>query len=120
MTDRRQAIGQTGEDMAAQYLVSKGWQLIARNWRTKRGELDIAAHDGLQLVIVEVRTTTSQQFGLGLESVGTRKQEQVRRVAMEFIQQHNYAHLAVRFDVISVLLSKDREFIDLQHLEGVF
>jgi putative endonuclease len=120
MTFQRKEIGRRGEDIAAQYLVSKGMELIARNWSTKFGELDIVAHDGLQLIIVEVRTTTSTQFGFGFQSVQYRKQQQVRKLALQFISKQKLQHLPIRFDVISVLLSKEREFVDLNHLEGAF
>jgi putative endonuclease len=120
MIDPRKETGRRGEDMAAGYLVSKGWELVARNWATNLGELDIIANDGLHVVFVEVRTTTSNQFGLGFQSVGYRKQQQVRRLATQFLQQQHMEYLPLRFDVISVLLSKEREFVDLQHLEGAF
>ncbi|MCH5584986.1 YraN family protein [Shimazuella sp. AN120528] len=118
--DKRKEVGRRGEDIAAQYLVSKGWGLIARNWSTNLGELDIVAHDGLQLIIVEVRTTTSNQYGLGFQSVQHRKQQQVRKLALQFISQRRLGHLPIRFDVVSILLSKNWEFVDLNHLEGAF
>lgn len=118
--DPRKGIGQTGESIAAQYLVTKGWELIARNWSTQLGELDIVAYDGLQLIIVEVRTTTSSQYGYGFESIQHRKQQQVRKLALQFISQQRWEHVPIRFDVISVLLTKDKEFVDLKHLEGAF
>jgi putative endonuclease len=118
--DQRKEIGRRGEDIAAKYLLSKGWELVARNWSSRFGELDIVANDGLQLIIVEVRTTTSNQYGLGFQSVQYRKQQQVRKLAQQFIGRQQLEHLPIRFDVISVLLSKDRKFVDLQHLEGAF
>lgn len=120
MTDIRKVIGRRGEELAAEYLITKGWKLIARNWSTKVGELDIVADDGTQLIFIEVRTTTSQQYGLGFQSVNYRKQQQVRRLALQFVQQQNKGHLPIRFDVISVLLSKEGQLIDIKHLEGVF
>lgn len=118
--DPRKEIGRRGEDIAAQYLAAKGWELVARNWSTQLGELDIVANDGLQIIIVEVRTTTSHQYGLGFQSVQYRKQQQVRKLAQQFIQNQRLEHLPIRFDVVSVLLSKDRRFVDLSHLEGAF
>ncbi len=120
MIDPRKEIGRRGEELAADHLVTKGWQLIARNWSTKLGELDIVADDENQLIFVEVRTTTSQQYGLGFQSVNYRKQQQVRRLALQFLQQMDYQHLPIRFDVISVLLSKDLQLVTLEHLEGAF
>jgi putative endonuclease len=120
MTDLRKEIGRLGEDAAAEHLLSKGLQLIVRNWSTKLGELDIVADDGTQLIFVEVRTTTSLQYGLGFQSVNYRKQQQVRRLAVQFVQQQKWGHMPIRFDVISVLLSKERKLTSLEHLEGVF
>ena len=55
-TDHRKPLGRLGEDLAARHLEQAGWQIVARNWRTRRGEIDIVARDGEWLVFVEVRT----------------------------------------------------------------
>lgn len=121
MIDPRKEIGRLGEELAMGHVEKRGLEILSRNWRTRLGELDIIASDGSQIIFIEVRTTTSVRFGMGFQSVNGRKQQQVRRIATQFLQQHRLGSWDVRFDVISILLDRrTREIIQLQHLEGVF
>jgi len=69
MSDRRQRLGRRGEDLAAEHLAGLGYEIIARNWRCRAGELDIVARQGDTLVLVEVRARRSRAFGLPEESL---------------------------------------------------
>lgn len=80
VAESRTARGRRGEEVAAEYLHSLGWRILARNWRDRRGELDIVAVDGECLVVVEVRSRASARFGTAAESVDARKR--VRLVAI--------------------------------------
>lgn len=62
MSDRRRLLGQRGEQLAEGYLVNKGFRIVDRNVRTKRGEMDLIALDGKCLVFIEVRTRSSQSL----------------------------------------------------------
>lgn len=118
--DRRKAIGRAGEEAATQLLLEKGYRILERNWTSKLGEIDIVAQYGRELVIVEVRTTTSNRFGIGMESIDIRKQQKVRRLAMQYVKQHQLHELLQRIDVISVLLARDLTPIRIDHIEGAF
>ncbi|MGC8781941.1 MAG: YraN family protein, partial [Anaerolineae bacterium] len=89
----RRAIGKQGEDRAVAYLEQLGYAILARNWRTRRGELDIVARDGECLVFVEVRTRRSGRraaapaLGAAEESVTPRKQRQLAAMADEYLFQ---------------------------------
>jgi putative endonuclease len=117
--DRRQ-IGRTGEAIACRYLREKGWEIVETNWRTRMGELDVIARYGSQLVIVEVRTTRSTRFGYGLESINARKQQQVRKLGLHYVQAQGWHHLSIRFDVISILLTDGNRPARIDHVEGAF
>ncbi|MFC7442434.1 YraN family protein [Laceyella putida] len=119
-TDRRKEIGRAGEEAAANLLLHKGYRILDRNWTSKLGEIDIAARQGQTLVIVEVRTTTSNRFGVGMESVDYRKQQKVRRLAMQYAQVNRLHGLPQRIDVMSVLLARDLTPICIDHIEGAF
>lgn len=118
--DRRKETGRIGEQWACRYLEKKGWTLLERNWRTRIGELDIIARNQEQIIVVEVRTTRHNRFGLGFQSVNSRKQHQVRRLAAQYIQLKGLQDVPLRLDVISVLLSPSDRPIRLDHLEGAF
>ncbi len=99
----RQLIGQRAEDLAVDFLHSRGLEILDRNFRRRLGELDIVAREGDTLAIVEVRTRASNRYGGAAASVDFRKQQRLVRAAMQLLQQHReLAHLPVRFDVIVV------------------
>jgi len=95
--------GQHAEDAACAYLLARGLRLIARNFRCRRGEIDLVMQDTDNLVFVEVRYRRQSRYGSGLESVDRRKQERIVRCAMHFLQQHpQAARSAARFDVVAL------------------
>lgn len=95
--------GRKGEDVAEEFLIQQGYEILARNWRTSLGELDIIAKKDDFLVIVEVKTKSSLAFGNPEEAVNYRKQRQLVNMADVYIRQKNI-NLETRFDVISVVL----------------
>ena len=78
---RRREIGHRGEDLAAEWYEAHGYEVVARNWRCRAGELDIVARKGSELVFCEVKARSSGSFGLPAEAVGYAKQARVRRLA---------------------------------------
>ncbi|WP_289136494.1 YraN family protein [uncultured Brevibacillus sp.] len=123
MTDQRRALGQKGEQMAEQFLEQKGYEIISRNVRTRRGEIDLIAMDGSALVFVEVRTRASHAFGTALESVTWRKRQKLRELAMEYLQSREGFVPSFRFDVIAVEYTDrgtDEETFRIQHVEHAF
>lgn len=123
MTDQRRALGQKGEQMAEDFLEQKGYEIISRNVRTRRGEIDLIAMDGSTLVFVEVRTRASHAFGTALESVTWRKRQKLRELAMEYLQSREGYVPSFRFDVIAVEYTDrgtDEESFRIQHVEHAF
>jgi len=97
------AIGQNAEDLALQFLQSKGMRLIDRNYRCKMGEIDLVMRCDSELVFVEVRYRKHASFGSGAESVDYRKQQKILKSAEYFLQKHSkYATLPCRIDVVSI------------------
>ncbi|WP_044642611.1 YraN family protein [Risungbinella massiliensis] len=119
--DPRKEIGRIGEEAATRHLEDQGYQILNRNWSTRLGELDIIATDQKAIIFVEVRTTSSKQFGYGYQSVDFRKQHKVRRLALQYLQnQQMIGSKPLRFDVVSVLLNGQREIQELQHIPAAF
>lgn len=123
MTERRQQLGQTGETLAAQHLVRRGFRILERNYRTRWGELDIVAFNGKELVFCEVKTRRASTARVWpLESVHPHKRRQVRRMASSWLHDrpgHPYAQ-ALRFDAIGISLDAAGRLVSLEHLEGAF
>lgn len=115
----RAEIGSRGEDAAVAYLERAGLQIIDRNWRDGRGELDIVAVDGGTLVICEVKTRTTAAQGTPEEAVSTTKQRRLVRLARSYISAQGLEPCPVRFDVVTVrVIAEDRAL--LRHHRAAF
>jgi len=95
--------GRKGERIACFYLLKQGFDILARRYRSRSGELDIIAYEGDTLVFVEVKTRSTQQFGEPWEFVDWQKQQILRRAAEDFIADRDLGQYAYRFDIVSVL-----------------
>jgi putative endonuclease len=102
--------GKWGEELAANYLRERGYQIVFRNFYSKYGELDIVAKRDHVLVFVEVKTRTQDTFGTPGESVNQQKRKHMTIAANYFIQRFGFHQIDMRFDVIEV---------HLNHLENV-
>ena len=109
--------GQKGEELAAVYLKNKGYTILEMNWHFKNLEVDIIASSGEFLVIVEVKTRSSNFFGEPETFVTRKKQQNLVKAAHEYIQRYEL-DLEVRFDIISVIISNGKSTVN--HIEGAF
>ncbi len=121
MTDVRHTAGQRGEALAAQHFRRLGFEILARNHRTRFGELDLVAYDGDTLVFAEVKTRRSGSRE-PWESLHERKRSQVRRMAIAWLTEGSDRPYGaqLRFDGVAILLDADGELIRLDHLEAAF
>jgi putative endonuclease len=91
-----------GEQLAADMLAGIGWEILDRNYRYNRGEIDIIARDGDTTVFVEVKTRMSSEYGPPECAVTPSKQRQIIRVAQGYLFERQWAECACRFDVVAV------------------
>lgn len=100
---RAHRLGRRGEERAARLYLEAGYEIVARNWRTAGGELDlVAAAPGL-LVFVEVKTRSSDAFGHPAEAVTPAKQERIHRLAAQFCVETGRRARRHRFDVVAII-----------------
>ena len=99
-------LGRKGEDMAAGYLVQAGYNILHRNWRHSRYEIDIIAVKEGKLHFVEVKVRSSKAFGLPEEAVTKKKFRSLLQAADEFLYRHpEYRH--VQYDVLAINFYKN-------------
>ncbi|MGC9220413.1 MAG: YraN family protein [Solirubrobacteraceae bacterium] len=122
--DRRRQLGALGEQLAAEHLARRGMRILARNFHTRHGELDIVAADATTLVFCEVKTRLPTPTGRDpLESVHLRKRTQVRRMAAVWLATQTAGRPRppeLRFDAIGVTVTPDGQLLRLDHVEGAF
>jgi putative endonuclease len=118
--DPRHALGESGEQVAADHLQRLGYKIIARNHRTRYGELDLVALTGDTLVFVEVKTARGSVSPF--ESLHARKRAQVRRMAATYLSESLGKPYAdnIRFDAIGIVCDSNGKLRSLEHLEGAF
>lgn len=115
----RLALGRKGEALAASHLERSGYAIVARNARTRWGELDLVARDGEAWVFVEVKTRRGARFGQGAEAVTYAKQQKIIRMAQIYLARLSLWDVAIRFDVVEVSLDEQGE-AQIRHLIGAF
>ncbi|MBV9803130.1 MAG: YraN family protein [Solirubrobacterales bacterium] len=121
--EHRPHLGRLGEQLAAEHLIRRGFQIVERNYRTRWGELDIVAFDGRTLAFCEVKTRRTRVPGRNpLESVHARKRSKVRKMAGSWLaDRSNRPHAQrLRFDAIGVTVDETGRLVSLEHLEGAF
>jgi putative endonuclease len=109
-------LGKQGEQLAVTYLEARGMKIIDRNWRCRRGEIDIIAEDGPNLVVVEVKTRSGRSHGTALESVSAKKLARLRTLAASWLATQTRTFDAVRVDVIA--LERFAGSFALRHVRG--
>jgi putative endonuclease len=103
----RRVLGAHGEALAVAWYVERGYTVLDRNWRTRSGELDVVLEGSGVVVFCEVKTRTSDAFGIGAEAVTREKQVRIRRLASEWLAAHQRRPVELRFDVVSILAPRD-------------
>lgn len=112
-------LGRLGEDVAARYLVSRGYEIIARNWTCQAGEADIIARDDDILVFAEVKTRSSTEKGFPSEAVDSKKRGKYLKIAELFIRRYDVGDVQVRFDVMSLVVT-DNAHATIRHYINAF
>ncbi|RKU27523.1 YraN family protein [Candidatus Poribacteria bacterium] len=120
MRPSRLEVAKIGETFAAAHLKNKGYHILAQNYRASRGEIDLVAKDRDFIVFVEVKTRRSLKFGLPQEAVTPRKQQQISKIALAYLQERNLLETPCRFDVIAIRLSYHLKLLRLEHIKNAF
>jgi putative endonuclease len=114
----RKTTGAWGEDLALHYLLRRGYRLVERNYRKRRGEIDLIVRKKETLVFVEVKLRRSTGYGDPLEAVTARKQATIRSLAEQYLAENQPDFDTLRFDVVGILATHTGTRID--HIEDAF
>ena len=113
-------LGRAGEQRAARYLESCGYEVLDRNWRVREGELDLVVGRPGDLVVVEVKTRRGEAFGHPFEAIDRRKRQRLWRLAVAWIAAHpeQVQGRRLRLDAVAIIGS-DPDTALLEHLEDL-
>lgn len=118
MTHERRRLGASGEERAAVWLESKGYKIIATNWRCPLGEIDLIAQKKDILAICEVKTRRTGDYGSPFEAITPTKQRRLRKLGEYYWCFVNKRRLQVRFDALAIYDRGDESIVD--HIENAF
>lgn len=102
-------IGSRGEKIAVDFLKKKGLQILAKNYRFKKKEIDIIAKDKDTICFIEVKTRTTKEFGLPEEAIMNRKMRNLINLALSYMKRYNFVDYNIRFDVVSIYFLKNNK-----------
>ena len=117
MLDVKKKFGNIGEDIAIKYLEGIKYEIIIRNFRCKRGEIDIIAKENNEIVFIEVKARKSLNCGYPAESIDASKIKHIYKTAEYFLYKNNMLDVFLRFDVIEVYYINNRFIVN--HIKNV-
>ena len=107
-------LGRKGEALAADHLRSRGWKVLARNYRAGSREIDLVVSRGGVVAFVEVKTRATATGGTPLEPIGPTKRRMVVSAARRWIHEHGRAGTTYRFDALGVAMRG--EVVEIEHI----
>lgn len=110
-------LGKKGEDLAVEFLLKKGYKIVARNFKYQKAEVDIIARKVNVLAIIQVKTRSTPDFGNQQEFLKTKQIQLMVKAVSYFVTDHNM-DVQVRFDVMGII--KNKAGIKIEHLEDAF
>jgi putative endonuclease len=99
-------LGAVGEELAAQWYAGRGYTVVERNWRCRHGEIDLIVRRGNLVVVAEVKSRSSSAYGHPGEAVNWRKQQRIRRLALQWLAAREVRGVELRFDVVTILAGR--------------
>ena len=116
----RERAARCGEAIAAEFLMLRGMEVVDRNVRLGRGEIDVVARDKDQVVFVEVKFRTAGGKGTAFDAVGAKKREDVAKAAALYLARRGLLDRPVRFDVVGITWRADGEELLVQHVPNAY
>ncbi len=113
-------LGNFGQELAKNYLIKHGYEVVKENYTIRRGEIDIIAKIGQEVVFVEVKTRTSYQFGNPEDGISFYQQRAIARTIRAFLlNKKDYHKMWPRFDIISIVINRNTKKARIRHFKDI-
>lgn len=112
--------GSQGEQAAERFLRRRGYRLLARNFASKRGEIDLIFRDRDCMVFVEVKTRSGESWSRPSAAVDGDKRKRICRTALDYLKKLNFPRCKIQFDIVEVLLDDAEHVDEVRHLPNAF
>ncbi|MEE0776636.1 MAG: YraN family protein [Bacillota bacterium] len=120
MSFYRKKLGEKGERAAEKALKKEGYRLLERNYSVRGGEIDLIMERSGEILFVEVKTRTSEEFGTPLESIGSRKREHLCHAAKVYLSRRSLEDAAVSFCAVSVTADTKGKMKSVEIIKDIF
>lgn len=115
----KKSLGDFGEEVAADRLRVKGYRILARNWRTSAGEIDIIAEQNDVIVFVEVKTRTSDLYGTPQEAITQNKRKRIIKSSLAYLTEMDLFDRDWRVDMVAIQCRRNWVVTNVEHYENV-
>ena len=112
-------IGKFGQQLAGQFLKERNYQILAENFYTQEGEIDLVAQKQGQLIFIEVKTRLSDKFGLPEEAIDQRKKEKLYQTALKYLEKEEVKDDNFRIDCIAIEIDKANKKAKIRHHKNI-
>lgn len=119
MTSSRQQLGRWGEQLAAKHLESQGFVVLERNWRCRRGEIDLVTRIQDIVVFVEVKTRRGQDYDTPEEAITSPKAARLLELGQRYLLEHDLADVEWRVDLVAVELDQHGKLLRCEHVPNI-
>ena len=120
MNNYKKLIGEFGESLARDYLISKGYRILNMNYRNRFGEIDIVCMNKDLLIFCEIKSRYSNSFGFPIESVTYYKQNQIIKLSKLYSMSKKYFDYNIRYDIIEIIFNNWNSSYIINHIEDAF
>ena len=120
MNNYKKLIGEFGESLARDYLISKGYRILNMNYRNRFGEIDIVCMNKDLLIFCEIKSRYSNSFGYPIESITCYKQKQIIKLSELYLISKKYYNFNVRYDIIEVIFNTITSSHIINHVQDAF
>lgn len=110
-------LGRKGEELAVEYLILKEYEILQRNYRFQKAEVDIIARRGNTLIAAEVKTRSTPEFGDPQDFVKPKQIQQLVKAVNHFVEEEEL-DVEVRFDIIAIV--KNKSGLKIEHIQDAF
>ena len=112
--------GSQGEKAAERFLRRRGYKFLARNYASKRGEIDLIFRDRDCMVFVEVKTRSGETWSRPAAAVDADKRKNICKTALDYLRKLHFPHCKIQFDIVEVLLDDMEKVVEVRHLPNAF
>jgi putative endonuclease len=119
-SQRSRQVGGYGQNLAKDFLQQRGYEVLTENYYTRSGEIDLICQKNSQIIFIEVKTRSSNNYGIPEEAISKIKKEKLRKTALYYLQEQTIVNENWRIDSVAVEISKINKIAQIRHHKNIY